>query len=813
MLKRPLAGVVLLLAGGIAAGWVWPAPWTWPALVAALAGGGVLACRRLGHWFFPLHVLAAGMALVAVRTAPLGPHDLRLVAAPEARIVTLTGRLAAPPEERLHGREGDYSTNTLAVLEVRELADAAGARPARGRAMASVRGRLPEAFRAGAEVAVEGVLRPPPGPRAPGLFDYAAWLRVRGIHFELRTQGAQDWRLAGAADARPDWRGRFQAWARARLAAGLGEPDRPLRLLHAMVLGWRTALTDEVEEPFMRSGTMHLFAISGLHIALIAAVVAHTLGLLFVPRPAAGVVTLAVAWAYALATGAQPSAVRAAIMISVVVGGWMLHRPVDLLNSLAAAALLVLLAEPRQLFAAGFQLSFSVVGALGLLLPRLERLRDRLWPVDPFLPSDVLPPWERWARPAWRLVTGNFAVSLAAWLGSLPLTAQYFHLVPFVGLLANLVVVPLAAAALTSALAGLLFAWWPAVGELFNHGAWFWMSLAEGLSRRLAEVPGGAWHAAPPPAAWIAAWYLLLGVAGLGRRRWPGWRWGAAGAGILVLAGLGMAEIVRARGFAQLTVLPLRGGHVVLVEPARGGPRLLVDTGDEASALAVTRPLLMARGVNRLPRLALTHGDIRHVGGAAAVLARFRVDEVVAPAPEFRSPAWRAALAAAAARAVPVRRVTAGESAGAWRVRHPPAAARAARADDASLVLTGEVDGLRVALVADLSRAGEEAWLNAGAVPGVDVLVTGVAEGRALSPALLRALQPRLIVVADAAQPATARLPAEARAAWAAAGAPAVFLSDAGAVRLRWRRDGRPLVEEAQGRAWPAAAGPVAPLP
>lgn len=813
MLKRPLAGVVLLFSGGIALGWVWPLPWVWPALAAALAGGVTLAWRAQGHWFFPLHVFAAGMALVAVRAAPLSPLDLRLVAVPEAQIVTLTGRLAVPPEQRLHGREGDYFTNTLAVLEVRELTDVAGLRPARGRVMVSTRGLLSEAFRAGAEVAVEGVLRPPPGPRAPGLFDYAAWLRVRGIHYELRTQGAQDWGLTGKADAPPDWRGRFQAWARTRLAAGLGEPDRPLRLLYAMVLGWRTALTDEVEEPFMRAGTMHLFAISGLHIALIAAIVAHTLRLFFVARSAAGVVTLAVVWAYALATGAQPSAVRAAIMISVVVGGWMLHRPVDLLNSLAAAALLVLLVEPRQLFAAGFQLSFAVVGALGLLLPRFERLRDRVWPVDPFLPADVLPPWERWARPAWRLVTGNFAVSLAAWLGSLPLTAQYFHLVPFVGLLANLVVVPLAAAALTSALAGLLFAWWPAVGELFNHGAWFWMSLAEGLSRRLAEVPGGAWHAASPPGAWMAAWFLLLAVAGLGRRRWPAWRWGVVGAGIAVLAGLGTAEIVRARAFAQLTVLPLRGGHVVLVEPARGGPRLLVDTGDEASALAVTKPLLMARGVNRLPQLALTHGDIRHVGGADVVLRRFPPAEIVAPAPEFRSPAWRAALAAAAARAVPVRRLAAGDSAGAWQVRHPPMAARAARADDASLVLTGEVDGLRVALVADLSRAGEEVWLNAGNVPVVDVLVTGVAEGRALSPALLRALHPRLIVVADAAQPATARASAEARAAWAAAGAPVVFLSDSGAVRLRWRPGGRPLVENAQGRAWPAAAGTVAPLP
>ncbi|HMO65899.1 MAG TPA: hypothetical protein PKE47_11885, partial [Verrucomicrobiota bacterium] len=243
-----------------------------------------------------------------------------------------------------------------------------------------------------------------------------------------------------------------------------------------------------------------------------------------------------------------------------------------------------------------------------------------------------------------------------------------------------------------------------------------------------------------------------------------------------------------------------------------GGPRLLVDSGDEASVHAVTKPLLMAQGVNRLPRLALTHGDIRHVGGADVVLRRFPPAEIVVPAPEFRSPAWRAALAAAEARGGPARWGAAGDAAGAWRVRHPPAVPRAARADDASLVLTGEVDGLRLALVADLSRAGEEVWLAAGAVPPADVLVTGVAEGRALSPALLRALHPRLIVVADAAQPATARAPAEARADFAAAGAPVIFLSDAGAVRLRWR-GGTLHVEDARGRGVRTGGGPVAPLP
>ncbi|MFN0068418.1 MAG: ComEC/Rec2 family competence protein, partial [Limisphaerales bacterium] len=615
---------------------------------------------------------------------------------------------------------------------------------------------------------------------------------------ELRADGADDWRLAGEPVA-AGWAERFQGWAQRRLSAGLEPPDRSVQLIFAMVLGWKTALTDEVEEPFMRSGTMHLFAISGLHIALIAGIVAQALRLLLAPRPLVGVATIAVVWAYTAATGWQPSAVRATIMTTVVVGGWMLHRPVDLLNSLAAAALAILLWDARQLFAAGFQLSFAVVGALGLLLPRLEQFRDRVWAVDPFLPADALPRWQGWARPAWRLVTANLAVSLAAWLGSLPLTAHYFHLVSPVGLLANLLVVPLSSAVLVCALASLAFAWWPAVAELFNHSAWLWMTWADGLSRWFAERPGGVWHAATPPAAWTAAWFLALALAGLGRARWGKWRWGVALAAVVALTGFGAAQVRHEGSFTCLTVLPLRGGHAVFVEPARGGPRWLVDTGDEAATLAVTRPFLMARGVNRLPALALTHGDIRHVGGAPLIMDRFRPRGLLVPVPDFRSPAWDAALAAAISNVVPVRRVAAGDDAPPWRVRHPPAAARAARADDASLVLAGAVDGLRVALVADLSRAGQETWLNTGQPEPVDVLVTGLADQRPLSPAVFERLRPRLILVADAARPATARAPADARAAFHAAGVPVIFLGDTGSVRFRWRA-GHVMVEDAAGR-------------
>ena len=210
-----------------------------------------------------------------------------------------------------------------------------------------------------------------------------------------------------------------------------------------MTLGWKPALTNEVYEPFMRSGTMHIFAISGLHIALIAGILAGLLRMFQVPRIGCGWVVIPLIWFYTAATGWQPSAIRSTVMMSIIIGGWALKRPSDLVNSLAAAAFIILLWDPQQIFGASFQLSFLVVLSIALLVPPLDAARDRLLRTDPLLPAELLPRWRRWLETPLRWVTTSLAVSLAAWLGSLPLTAYYFHLLSPVTLLANLCIVPL----------------------------------------------------------------------------------------------------------------------------------------------------------------------------------------------------------------------------------------------------------------------------------------------------------------------------------------------------------------------------------
>src|SRR5215467_12567446 len=123
---------------------------------------------------------------------------------------------------------------------------------------------------------------------------------------------------------------------------------------------------------------MHIFAISGLHIALIAGILVSLLRLFQIARGLCGWLIIPAIWFYTAATGWQPSAIRSTIIIT----GWALKRPSDLLNSLAAAAFIILLWDPQQLFGASFQLSFFVVLSIALLMPPLERLADHLLQSD-----------------------------------------------------------------------------------------------------------------------------------------------------------------------------------------------------------------------------------------------------------------------------------------------------------------------------------------------------------------------------------------------------------------------------------------------
>lgn len=259
----------------------------------------------------------------------------------------------------------------------------------------------------------------------PGGFDAGAWMAVRGVHDQGFAQ-AGDWRLLGH---RWRWTDLFipaqeRVW---QWLARSGLPDRERAVVLALLLGVRNELDADQKDAFARSGTMHVLAVSGMHVALIYWVLMTLLNPLGgSPRAlwTRAVIAMFVLWGYAGITGATPSVLRATVMCSLFVIAGLLGRRSATLNTLAGAALLLLLADPRMLFQLSFQLSFLAV--LGIVLC-YDPIR-RIWS-----PRNVV------VRYCWSLI----AVSLAAQLFTTPLSLSVFKAFPVWFLPANVIIVTL----------------------------------------------------------------------------------------------------------------------------------------------------------------------------------------------------------------------------------------------------------------------------------------------------------------------------------------------------------------------------------
>ncbi len=790
-MRRPVAIPALLYAAGLLLAEFLhpPLPLLWLATLSA--AGLTLAWARARTWLLLPTLALLGALNLTSRTAVVSPHDLRLLLTNSVPTeAVLSGRLAETPSLRLFVRDGEESYRTLALLNVEALRTRGPWQPARGKVLVLTPGELPAGYYGGQHVAIAGILSLPPTAVAPGLFDYRAHLRRLDVHFQLRAAASNAWSLQPPSRNKKPLSDQFLAWAKHTLARGLPD-DESTRLLWAMTLGWKTALTSEVNEPFMQSGTMHVFAISGLHIALIAGILVSLLRVCQVSRAWCGVIVIPLIWFYTAATGWQSSAIRSTVMMTVVIGGWALRRPSDLLNSLAAAGLIILLWDPQQLFQASFQLSFFVVLSIALFLPPLEKLRDRLLQTDPLLPSELLPRWRRWLNAPLRWLTTAVATSLAAWLGALPLTAHYFHLFSPVTLLANLVIVPLSSLALMCNLGSLICGgWWPGLAGLFNHSAWFWMWGMIRASKAFTHLPGAFFYVKSFAAVELFLYYaLLIGLL-------SGWllnakrrRWTLPALGLIVMA-YGWMRFAQSNT-ATLTAIPLNGGCAVFCDLRHRSPALLVDCGNTNSVEFVTQPFLRAQGVNRLSRFLLTHGDLRQMGGAEELMQAFRVRQTLASSVRQLSPTYRQVMTNLNLTTDRLHFVHYGDAIPPFHVLHPRADDRFKQADDCAVVLQAEIHGTRILLLSDLGRAGQEALMEREADLRADIVFAGLpAQGEPLCDGLLERIQPRVIVVMDSEFPAPERASPRLRERLARFGATALCTRETGAVQVTLRPSG-----------------------
>lgn len=373
-----------------------------------------------------------------------------------------------------------------------------------------------------------GVLAPL--PRDPPADTFDSYLSNAGLNFRL-TRG----RLLATAQPPTGYHvflehaaEKLNAWLSAGVAAKRPELTAVFR---AMMLGQKHELSDEQNALFMQSGTMHLFAINGLHIGVVAMALHALLTVVRCPRPVAALVTLAVLWLDVDTTGASPSAVRAFILVACYESATVLRRPANGIAALAAAALIVLLRDPMALFSASFQMSYGVVLAiLTFGIPFADWLSTKL-AIFRDLPEATWAWWQRLLGMALHWFWPVLGIGLAAALVSTVSGPQFFHIWAPGGLIANLVLVPIAMlviiAGCASVAAGLAGA--TSLGVLFNHAAMVLLIVIDRLIRLGAAAPG-TWWAANWREPWLASATLaaltatlLAGYAAGWRRERGGW--------------------------------------------------------------------------------------------------------------------------------------------------------------------------------------------------------------------------------------------------------------------------------------------------
>lgn len=304
--------------------------------------------------------------------------------------------------------------------------------------------------------------------------------------------------------------------------------------------------------------------------AIIFAIFFSLFRVLGLPRAGCGLVLIPLIWFYTALTGWPASAIRATVMLTVIIVGWALNRPSDLINSLLAAALIILVWDPQQLFQAGFQLSFLVVLCIILILPAFDEFSQRLLKSDPLRPDELRPRWQKLLVPPARFVLDFLFTSLAAWRGSIPLAAYYFHIFTPVSAPANLVAVPLCALALTSNFISLLLAGWFRGGaEIFNHAGWFLMECIRVSSHWFEQWPAAFFYVSAPGLFTTALYYAILLAVLTGWLFKPNWRAWKIGR-LVLLSVLWCVQWRSENSVARLTALPLSGGSAIYCD-APGG--------------------------------------------------------------------------------------------------------------------------------------------------------------------------------------------------------------------------------------------------
>lgn len=559
----------------------------------------------------------------------------------------------------------------------------------------------------GSFVKVSGILTPFLEAANPGEFDPASYYENQGYLFSLKKTEI----LAQSREY--DRIGSFlyelQYESAVFLRKVLGEKDGALA--SAMVLGRKKEVDSGLKELYQDAGIAHLLAISGLHITLIGMAFFRLLRAGRIPQLPASAVSFLLLFLYGTMTGMGVSTRRAVIMFFFLLLAKVLKRTPDVPTSLSAAAVIILLSNPRYLLDAGFQLSFLAVAGAATMAVLLQDRGIKA-------PAGARGGWQKWKEKAFM----GLAASVGITLIMLPALLLHFHKWNPWTFPVNLIVIPLMGILLPWLLllvvAGWIFGRLPGamlVLKLLALPAGGIFFLYEKICQAVLLLPGSSLHTGAP--LW---WQLLL--FGMGITALLAWGKKLPPLPRLLAASLLTAVfLIRLPGPMEITMLDVGQGECLYLETPEHHVYLL-DAGSSSKSKTGQYqiiPFLEYSGVRRLEGIFVTHWDEDHVNGLEDILAwaqkdHVKIGRIFLPDTGLQDEKRAELLAAAGRYGIDVETIHAGQSMQDGKMRleclHPYPGEYAAERNETSLVLKMTYGDFSALFTGDLEKEGEE-WL------------------------------------------------------------------------------------------------------
>lgn len=612
-------------------------------------------------------------------------------------------------------------------------------------------------LREGMHVRLEGMLVLPELPRNPGQFNRRIYESGKKIDFYLENPTVLE-----VKEQRSGVREVVEIWKTEMMnRCEKIYQDEEAGILEAMLFGEKSELSGDIKELYQAAGISHVLVISGLHISLLALAVAGILRRLGFPMPVWVILSVGVLAGYGILIGQPTTAVRALLMFFVLQGARLLGRSYDLLSALAFAGILMLLDNPDLILDGGCRLSFCAVIGVGWYVSEKNKIFRSIGEKE-----------KRKNRgkggkgSSAGAILENIRAGWYLWLFTLPVMLDTFYQVSVVGLLWNLVAIPLLPVIIASGGLGVVLAGWNIfLGSLAGSPAYGMLQLYQEIGNISEKLPVGMWTPGQPSKPVIAGYYLVIFLLVLVEKqlikREKRWKIRKIFPG-MELCSMLLLLLLMAHPWQQrekITFLDVGQGDASLLQS--GGQTLLLDGGSTSQknvGTYVILPYIKQQGISCLEAVVLTHTDQDHINGVTEVLEEGKKGWLTVK--NFMYPYWMegteqgkqlkklAEEAGASCRKIRAGdRLTIGKAEAV--VLYPKEQEKIAEPNAGSLVLFWKWEGVRAMFTGDLPEEKERELLQN--LPACEILQVGH-HGSATSTCreFLEQVQPSLAVISCA---------------------------------------------------------------